>query len=100
MFIAHHTGFNGEAADRARGASAIMAAFAQLERDTMIERTRAVPVAAAANGRKGGRPRKVDRAAAAKASTPRDKGVTALDIARMLGVSGRPHIGTLPMRTS
>src|SRR5258707_6804198 len=33
----------------------IMAAFAQLERDTMIERTRAGLAAAAANGRKGGR---------------------------------------------
>ena len=32
----------------------IMAAFAQLERDTMIERTRAGLAAAAANGRKGG----------------------------------------------
>ena len=36
----------------------IMAAFAQLERDTMIERTRAGLAAAAANGRKGGRTRK------------------------------------------
>ena len=43
----------------------IMAAFAQLERDTMIERTRAGLAAAAANGRKGGRPRKVDDADAA-----------------------------------
>jgi DNA invertase Pin-like site-specific DNA recombinase len=34
----------------------IMAAFAQLERDTMIERTRAGPAAAAANNRHGGRP--------------------------------------------
>jgi hypothetical protein len=38
----------------------IMAAFAQLERDIMIERTRAGLAAAAANGRKGGRPRKID----------------------------------------
>ena len=38
----------------------IMAAFAQLEHDTMIERTRVGLLAAAANGRKGGRPRKVD----------------------------------------
>jgi Resolvase, N terminal domain/Helix-turn-helix domain of resolvase len=60
----------------------IMAAFAQLERDTMIERTRAGLVAAAANGRKGGRPRKVDDADAAKARQLRDKG-----IAKMLGVS-------------
>jgi hypothetical protein len=35
---------------------------AQLERDTMIERTRAGLAAAAANGRKGGRPRKLDDA--------------------------------------
>jgi len=65
----------------------IMAAFAQLERDTMIERTRAGLAAAAANGRKGGRPRKVDDADAAKARTLRDKGITANDIAKMLGVS-------------
>ncbi len=65
----------------------IMAAFAQLERDTMIERTRAGLAAAAANGRKGGRPRKVDNADAAKARALRDKGVAATDIATMLGVS-------------
>ena len=64
----------------------IMAAFAQLERDTMIERTRAGLAAAAANGRKGGRPRKVDDAAA-KARQLRQKGITATDIAKMLGVS-------------
>jgi DNA invertase Pin-like site-specific DNA recombinase len=65
----------------------IMAAFAQLERDTMIERTRAGLAAAAANGRKGGRPRKVDDADAAKARKLREKGITATDIAKMLGVS-------------
>ena len=69
----------------------IMAAFAQLERDTMIERTRAGLAAAAANGRKGGRkggrPRKVDDADAAKARQLRAKGITASDIAKMLGVS-------------
>jgi DNA invertase Pin-like site-specific DNA recombinase len=65
----------------------IMAAFAQLERDTMIERTRAGLAAAAAYGRKGGRPRKVDDAQAAKARSLRDKGVTATDIGNMLGVS-------------
>jgi DNA invertase Pin-like site-specific DNA recombinase len=65
----------------------IMAAFAQLERDTMIERTRAGLAAAAANGRKGGRPRKVDDADAAKTRGLRDKGVSATDIAKMLGVS-------------
>lgn len=65
----------------------IMAAFAQLERDTMIERTRAGLAAAAANGRKGGRPRKVDDASAIKARSLRDKGINATDIAKMLGVS-------------
>ena len=65
----------------------IMAAFAQLERDTMIERTRAGLAAAVANGRKGGRPRKVDDAAAAKARSMREKGINATDIAKMLAVS-------------
>ena len=65
----------------------IMAAFAQLERDTMIERTRAGVAAAAANGRKGGRPRKVDDADAAKGRQLREKGIAATDIAKMLGVS-------------
>lgn len=45
----------------------IMAAFAQPERDTMIERTGAGPAAAAANNRHGGRPRKIDHATAARA---------------------------------
>jgi DNA invertase Pin-like site-specific DNA recombinase len=65
----------------------IMAAFAQLERDTMIERTRAGLAADAANGRMGGRPRKVDEADAVKARSLRDKGITATDIAKMLEVS-------------
>ena len=65
----------------------IMAAFAQLDRDTMIERTRAGLAAAAANGRKGGRPRKVDDADAAKARQLRQKGIAATDVAQMLGVS-------------
>jgi DNA invertase Pin-like site-specific DNA recombinase len=65
----------------------IMAAFAQLERDTMMERTPAGLAAAAANGRKGGRPRKVDDADAAKARSLRGKGITATDIAKMLAVS-------------
>jgi DNA invertase Pin-like site-specific DNA recombinase len=65
----------------------VMAAFAQLERDTMIERTRAGLAAAAANGRKGGRPRKIDGADAAKARQLREKGIAARDIAKMLGVS-------------
>jgi DNA invertase Pin-like site-specific DNA recombinase len=65
----------------------IMAAFAQLERDTIIERTRAGLAAAAANGRKGGRPRKVDDADATKARSLKDKGINVVDIAKMLRVS-------------
>jgi DNA invertase Pin-like site-specific DNA recombinase len=65
----------------------IMAAFAQLERDTMIERTRAGLAAAAANNRHGGRPRKVDDAAAARAKELKGKGISASDIGKMLGVS-------------
>ncbi|MEG8183343.1 recombinase family protein [Nocardia terpenica] len=65
----------------------IMAAFAQLERDTMIERTRAGLVAAKANGRKGGRPRKLDQGDAAKARELKAKGISAPDIAAMLGCS-------------
>ncbi|UJC79249.1 recombinase family protein [Rhodococcus erythropolis] len=65
----------------------IMAAFAHLERDTMIERTHAGLAAAAANGRKGGRPRKVTDADAIKAQQLREKGISAPDIARMLDCS-------------
>ena len=65
----------------------IMAAFAQLERDTLIERTRAGLEAARANGRHGGRPRKMADAAAEKARSLKGKGVSATDIARMMGVS-------------
>jgi DNA invertase Pin-like site-specific DNA recombinase len=65
----------------------IMAAFAQLERDTMVERTRAGLAAAAANNRHGGRPRKVDDAAAARAKELKGKGISARDIGKMLGVS-------------
>ena len=64
----------------------IMAAF-ELERDTMIERTRAGLAAAAANNRHGGRPRKVDDAAAVRARQLKGKGIGAADIGKMLGVS-------------
>ncbi|MFD3747999.1 recombinase family protein [Nocardia sp. NPDC058633] len=65
----------------------VMAAFAQLERDTMIERTKAGLAVAAANGRKGGRPRKIDDADASKARDLKTMGITAPDIAKMLGCS-------------
>lgn len=65
----------------------IMAAFAQLERDTMVERTRAGLAAAAANNRHGGRPRKVDDQAATRARELKAKGISASDIGKMLEVS-------------
>ncbi len=65
----------------------IMAAFAQLERDTMIDRTRAGLAAAAASNRHGGRPRKIDDAAADTAKGLKSKGISASDIGKMLGVS-------------
>jgi DNA invertase Pin-like site-specific DNA recombinase len=65
----------------------IMAAFAQLERDTIVERTRAGLAEAAKNNRHGGRPRKVDDAAAVRAAELKGKGLSASDIGKMLGVS-------------
>jgi DNA invertase Pin-like site-specific DNA recombinase len=65
----------------------IMAAFAQLERDTMLERTSAGLAAANAKGHFGGRPRKADDAALAKVHTLKAKGLTAPEIARAVGVS-------------
>ena len=52
-----------------------------------MPRERAGLAAAAANGRKGGRPRKVDDADAATGRQLRDKGIATTDIAKMLGVS-------------
>ncbi|WP_249218089.1 recombinase family protein [Nocardia seriolae] len=87
--IGFHSLTEGLRTDGAMGKAmlTIMAAFAQLERDTMIERTRVGLAAAAANGRKGGRPRKVDDATAAKARELKEKGIGAPDIAKMLGCS-------------
>lgn len=53
----------------------------------MAQRTRAGLAVAASNGRKGGRPRKVDDAAAVKARSFREKGIAANDIAKLMGVS-------------
>ena len=64
---------------------------------SLIERTRAGLAAAAANGTKFGRPRKVDDADALKARSLREKGITATDIAKMLGVS-RATVYPLPLR--
>lgn len=65
----------------------IMAAFAQLERDVIRERTIAGLAAAAANGRMGGRKPKFDASHAAKAREYRDKGMSAPEIAKLLDMS-------------
>jgi DNA invertase Pin-like site-specific DNA recombinase len=74
----------------------IMAAFAQLERDTMIERTRAGLAAAAANGRKGGRPRKVDAADPANARQLRKRGSRPATSPRCWEFPARPCTATFP----
>ena len=75
----------------------IVAAFAQLERDTMIERTRAGLAAAAANGRKGGRPRKVDDADAAKARSSGTRASRPPTSRRCWASPAPPCTGTSPM---
>jgi len=66
----------------------IMSAFAQLERDTLAERTRAGMAVAAANGRKAGR-REVspDDVNVAKAKAYHAKGNSVAEIQRLIGAS-------------
>jgi len=66
----------------------IFAAFAEFERELIVERTRAGLVAARARGRMGGRPRKMDRTAIEMAmSALADRRAVAKDVARKLGVT-------------
>lgn len=65
----------------------IMAAFAELERDIIHERTMAGLAAAAAQGRKGGRPKVMDADKLAAARARRDRGESPTEIAKALGVS-------------
>jgi DNA invertase Pin-like site-specific DNA recombinase len=66
----------------------ILAAFAELERATMIERTRAGLEAARAAGRVGGRPSSVDAKTLAKIKKLAASGdVSRSDMARVVGVS-------------
>lgn len=65
----------------------IMSAFAQLERDTLVERTRAGLAAAAANGRKGGRRPKLDTVQVARAWELRANGMSADEVGKVLGCS-------------
>ncbi|WP_326961881.1 MULTISPECIES: helix-turn-helix domain-containing protein [unclassified Arthrobacter] len=53
----------------------------------MIECTRAGLAAAAANNCRGGRPRKIDDVAAARAIELKGKGISASHVGKMLGVS-------------
>src|ERR1035441_3195041 len=65
----------------------MMAAFAELERDIIHERTMAGLEAARAQGRRGGRPVVMDADKLAAAQARRAKGESPTEIARALGVS-------------
>jgi DNA invertase Pin-like site-specific DNA recombinase len=65
----------------------MMAAFAELERDFIHERTMAGLVAAKAQGRNGGRPSVMDEDKLAAARARRARGESPAEIARALGVS-------------
>ena len=65
----------------------MMAAFAELERDIIHERTMAGLVAARAQGRNGGRPTVMDADKLAVAKARRARGESPTEIARALGVS-------------
>lgn len=66
----------------------IMSAFAELERDTIVERTRAGLDAARAKGKVGGRPSKVDpRKLATIKKLAASNDYTRAEIAKMVGLS-------------
>ena len=65
----------------------MVAAFAELERDIIRERTMAGLVAARAQGRNGGRPAVMDADKLAAARARRARGESPAEIARALGVS-------------
>ncbi len=65
----------------------MMAAFAELERDIIHERTMAGLVAARAQGRNGGRPTVMDAGKLAAAEARRARGESPTEIAKALGVS-------------
>lgn len=66
----------------------IMSAFAQLERDQLAERTRAGLAAAAARGRKGGRPGVTPESEKVRQAVQyRSAGLTPPEIGKLLGVS-------------
>ncbi len=75
----------------------MMAAFAELERDIIHERTMAGLVAARAQGRNGGRPTVMDEDKLVAARARRARGESPTEIAKALGVSRASvyrHLGT------
>jgi DNA invertase Pin-like site-specific DNA recombinase len=66
----------------------ILGALAAMEREVLIERTRAGLAAAAARGRRGGRPPALDEAKVRAAKAMLASGtMTASEVARQVGVS-------------
>jgi DNA invertase Pin-like site-specific DNA recombinase len=77
----------------------MMVAFAELERDMIVERTRAGLDAARAQGRVGGRPSVVNEDVLAAARNRQAKGESVTSIAKALGVSRATiyrHLQTSP----
>lgn len=71
-----------------RLAFGIFAAFAEFERELIVERTQAGIAAARARGRLGGRPRKMDRTTLSMAMTAMsDPNAVAREVARRLGIT-------------
>ena len=77
----------------------MMAAFAELERDLIQERTLAGLAAARAQGRNGGRPTVMDADKLAAAKARRERGESPAAIARALGVSRASVYRHLAART-
>lgn len=74
----------------------VMAACAQLERDTLIERTNIGLAAARSRGRVGGRPRKMTDQQISGAKAMFKAGTPAIDIAAAFGISVPTLYRTLP----
>ena len=75
----------------------ILGALGQMEREIIVERTRAGLMAAAARGRRGGRPRSMDEAKVRAAKAMLASGtMTAGEVARQLGVAASTLYRHLP----